>query len=215
MKNKRENEYMQENQVSINEFQEMAVYNQNETIIDTVSNWDKRNAQEIANTKMLDNEQLFLVIDDSTRVEYAFPRAVDDKGNLTELEDTSKPKRLVFTFKSGNSDTYYKVYIRPQRLQALYMALEKKTKKWDSVFENVTITRPNGLVVYTNFRRFNSNNIENLLDGNFAFLCYQAIDKNEKPIVRKFTAYNEKNDTYYDYNIIIIDSGASMELVSL
>ena len=124
MKNNRNNEYMDTNKVAINEFEEKTPYNERETNIDTLTNWDKRNAQEIANTKMLDNEQYFFIIDENCRIDYCYPRALDDKGNLTEFEDTSKPKRLVFTFKDGlNSDTYYKLYVRPQRLQALYMVL--------------------------------------------------------------------------------------------
>ena len=215
MKN-RDNEYMQEGKVSINEFEEKTPYNERETNIDTLTNWDKRNAQEIANTKMLDNEQFFFIIDENCRIEYSYPRALDDKGNLTEFDDTSKPKRLVFTFKDGlNSDTYYKLYVRPQRLQALYMALEQRTQKWDTVFEQVTFMRSNLVTVNTNFRRFNSGNIDNLKDGKYAFLCYQGLDKDSKPVVRKFTSYDEKSDTYYKYNIVIMDSGASLELVSL
>lgn len=216
MKNNRDNEYMQDGKVSINEFEEKTPYNERETNIDTLTNWDKRNAQEIANTKMLDNEQYFFIIDENCRIDYCYPRALDNKGNLTEFDDTSKTKRLVFTFKDGlNSDTYYKLYVRPQRLQALYMALEQRSKKWDTVFEQVSFTRSNLVTVNTNFRRFNSDNIDNLKNGKYAFLCYQGLDKYSKPVVRKFTSYDEKNDTYYNYNIVIMDSGASLELVSL
>lgn len=216
MSNKRYNEYMDTNKVSINEFEEKTPYNERETNIDTLTNWDKRNAQEIVNTKMLDNEQFFFIIDENCKIEYCHPRALDDKGNLTEFEDTSKPKRLVFTFKDGlNSDTYYKLYVRPQRLQALYMTLEQRTSKWDTVFEQVTFTRSNLVTVNTNFRRFNSGNIDNLKDSKFAFLCYEGLDKDSKPVIRKFTTYDEKSDTYYNYNIVIMDSGASLELVSL
>lgn len=220
---KTENRILEEMQkgVAVNDWQELPVYDQAKGQADYLSEWEKRNNAEIANTRAFDFQEQIRVIDGTCFVSVGYAHKKDEKGNNTQDDDTTRPLIKFKWYDALNAGHIYMLVLPPERLKGLYAQLPS-SNKWDTVFPLVTYTTANGLIVSTSARRYDSKQAENLASSEYAFRVWPQVEIDKKTgkaqeVIKTYTPEpTEENPEPKTYYMHYLNGSAGMvELVKI